>query len=315
MIKIFISLFFLLLTINSHAGTCTTTSRTNYTSGQVLTSTALNADFNQLVSKVNSLDGGCISDGTIEFSALNSADFSTIVNGVHQGCGLSYSDANTISVGRCIATVNGFSIKTTTSTNVTWGCSGCSSENPSTLYYVYIKTGSTGTTLNLSISTSAPNSDGYNGSGDKVIGKFINNSSSAIDEYSVESWNTNTYSTSAAKTTVPGATAGIDTFSVSYGTTNINTICTGTPCFIDQIGNAVASITRSGTGAYALVTNKTYVKLKCALSPNGAGEMVGLIAQESSCNNCSGFSFTTVRGATDAATDSNGTFICQGSYN
>lgn len=61
---------YLFLFSNLYAATCTTTTRNNYSSGQVLTSSALNADLNQLVSKVNSLDGGCITDATLEESAL-----------------------------------------------------------------------------------------------------------------------------------------------------------------------------------------------------------------------------------------------------
>jgi hypothetical protein len=65
-----------------------------------------------------------------------------------------------------------------------------------TSYYVYIKTGSVGTTLNLAISTTAPNGDGYNNSGDKVLAKFYNNGVSDIDAYSINQWATNDFITS-----------------------------------------------------------------------------------------------------------------------
>ena len=80
MFKFIFSLSFLFIFSNSYAATCTTTSRTNYSSNQVLTSTALNADFNQLVTKANSFDLGCGTDGTLEFSSLNAADFASITN-------------------------------------------------------------------------------------------------------------------------------------------------------------------------------------------------------------------------------------------
>lgn len=179
--------------LNSFAGTCTNTTRTNYVTNQVLTSSALNADFNQLVAKTNSLDGGCVTDGTLELAAINSSEWSAPLNGIHQGCKVSYSNSNTLSIGKCIASVNGLFVKTTASNNVTWGCSGCSSETATTTYYIFIKTGSTGTTLNGLISTVAPNEDGYDNSGNKVIARFYNNASSDIDQYSIDQWNTNRF--------------------------------------------------------------------------------------------------------------------------
>lgn len=186
--KIFLTLSFLLFASVSMAGTCTSLSRSNYSANSILTSSALNLDFNTIYGAYNSIDGGCVQDGTLEFAALNASDFGSITSGVQQGCALAYSDSNTISVGKCIATVNGFSIKTTVPNTVTWGCSSCSSETTSTQYYLYIKTGSTGTTLNLLISTTAPGVDGYDASSNKVIGRFYNNSSSDIDTFSIESW-------------------------------------------------------------------------------------------------------------------------------
>ena len=119
-------LILLLMANLGYAATCTTTTRTNYTTGQILTAGALNADLNQLVTKANAFDGGCVTDGTVEFAALNSTDFASIINGVQQGCKVDFSDSNTLSVGKCIATVNGFSIRTTVANTVTWGCTSCS---------------------------------------------------------------------------------------------------------------------------------------------------------------------------------------------
>ena len=185
----YILLFFAFVNI-AKAGTCTSTTRSNYSSNQVLTSSALNADFNQLVTKLNAFDGGCITDGTLEQTALNASDFSALYYGIQQGCALSYSDTNTISIDRCIASVNGALLKTATATTVTWGCSSCSAEVASTSYYVYIKTGSTGSTLTPLISTTAPNGDGYDNSGNKVLGSFYNNGSSNIDSNRIYQWRT-----------------------------------------------------------------------------------------------------------------------------
>jgi hypothetical protein len=79
MIK-FILLF--LISLNLYAATCTTTTRTNYTSSQVLSSSALNADFNQLVTKANAFDGGCVTDQTLELSALKDSDFNPSVTAI-----------------------------------------------------------------------------------------------------------------------------------------------------------------------------------------------------------------------------------------
>lgn len=187
---LFLSLF---LTTNLFGATCTSISRSNYSANSVLGSSALNTDFNTVYNAANALDGGCITDNTLELSALNTTDFSGLLNGIVQGCKVSYSDANTLSVGKCLANVNGFNIRTTVATTVTWGCTSCSAEVASTLYYLYIKTGSTGTTLNLLISTTAPNEDGYDNSNNKVIAKFYNNVSSDIDQYSISQWLVNSF--------------------------------------------------------------------------------------------------------------------------
>jgi len=185
--KLFL-LLSLIFTTNIFAGTCTSISRSNNGSGTVLTASKYNTDINTAYTAINAFDGGCITDGTLEFAALNSSDFASVFNAIQQGCKVSYSDTNTISVGKCIAAVNGYNIRTTSSNTAAWGCSGCSSEVSSTQYYVYIKTGSTGTTLNLLISTTAPNEDGYDNSSNKVLARFYNNSASDIDQYSIDQW-------------------------------------------------------------------------------------------------------------------------------
>lgn len=215
-----ICLLLLFFTISTaFAGTCSNTTRTNYSANTVLTSSALNADFNQLVTKANAFDGGCVTDGTLEFAALNATDFSSIVNGIQSGCKVSFSNSNTLSIGKCIATVNGFSIKTTSANTVTWGCSGCSSEVASTQYYLYIKTGSTGTTLNLLISTTAPNEDGYDSSNNKILAKFYENSASDIDTLSIDQWRVNEFVPQAVPWTL--YTPTLTGFGTTTPTTNM----------------------------------------------------------------------------------------------
>lgn len=116
--------------------------------------------------------------------------------------------------------------------------------------------------------------------------------------------------------TVPGVTTeAIDTFSVSYGTTNATTACSASPCsYLDQIGNAVISVTRSGTGSYSINTTKTYTKLKCNInssSPSGTGVSAGV-----RCENCNSITFysTNVNVAGVPFFDTYGTLHCQGSY-
>jgi hypothetical protein len=159
------------------------------------------------------MDGGCVTDNTLELDALNTTDFAPLLNGIHQGCKVSWSDANTLSVSKCIATINGENLRTTIATTVTWGCTSCSAEVVSTQYYLYAKTGSTGTTLNLLISTTAPNEDGYDNSGNRILGKFYNNYLSNIDAYSIDQWSVNDFLPKSL-----GLTAYTPDF-VSFGTT------------------------------------------------------------------------------------------------
>jgi len=249
-----IGFFSLAVFHSAFSATCTTTSRTNYSSYQVLSSSAVNADLNQIVTKLNAFDGGCVTDNTLELSSMNTTQFSSMLNGVHQGCSVDYSDTNTISVGKCIATVNGYNIKTATSNTVTWLCSGCSSESASTFYYVYIKTGSTGTTLNLLISTTAPGAEGYDVDGNKVVGKFFNNSTSAIEQNSVESWSSNRYLSTKEFS-----------FTVSYYGASATTKCSGvaTACVVKNNSGMVVSITSNSTGVYGMELSRAATSMSC----------------------------------------------------
>lgn len=117
----------------------------------------------------------------------------------------------------------------------------------------------------------------------------------------------------AGYTNVPGATGNIDTFSVSFGTTNATTVCSASPCsYLDQIGSAVTSITRSGAGAYAINTTKTYLKLKCQANGNTLTGSTRFI-DATACANCSSTTFASINIA-GVQSDSSGIISCMGSY-
>lgn len=300
MFKLLFSISLFLTIGNIYAATCTTTSRTNYSVGQVLTSSALNSDLNQLVTKVNGLDGGCVTDGSLEAASLNATDFAAVTNGIHQGCAVSYSDANTVSVDKCILSVNGNFVKTATASTVTWGCTSCASEVVSTQYYVYAKTGSTGTILNLLISTTAPNGDGYDALGDKALGSFYNNSASAIELNTVKSWETSSLKPTAKYS-----------FSFSYGTTDATTVCSASPCtYLNQDGQTVTSVTLGLPGTYTANLSRTFSSIKCHGGASQAAAVAILPPIRAEASATVGFSSVAVDGTTSV--NSYGTIHCEG---
>ncbi len=181
-------LLLFLFSLTAYAGTCTSISRTNAASLSVLTSSKYNTDINTAYTAVNAFDAGCITSGTLESDALNTSQFAPLLKGIKEGCRVTYSNASTVSIGSCLASVNGNFIEKTSTTSAAFGCAGCSAEVASTTYYLYIQTGSSGTTINPLISTTAPNENGYDGSGNKVLARFYNNSASDIDRYSIDQW-------------------------------------------------------------------------------------------------------------------------------
>lgn len=310
MLKFLFFLPFVFLISNSYGATCTNTTRTNYSSNQVLTSSALNADFNQLVTKANALDGGCVTDGTLEYTALDSS-LDAVKNGIHQGCIVSYTDANTVAVGKCITSVNGTFVKTIISTSVTWGCSSCSAEANSTQYYVYAKTGSTGTTLNLLISTVAPGTDGYDASGNKVLGRFFNNSAGAINQYQIDSWNGSGYSKYDGIPSTPGLSQVPDIFSFAYGKNSVGVACDQVTCFVEQIGAAVTSFTRGSAGTYTVTFPRTYNTIHCTANAFDGTNPSQVVPVRNS--NAATVAFSTkTSDSVFAAVDTFGTVICFG---
>lgn len=184
MVLMFVGSFFALRT---HAATCTAPSRSNVAANSILTSTEYNTSLNTVYSALaaGSLDLGCAATSSLDDTAtLNSTTFNALLNAAKEGCTASASDTNTISIDRCMMAVNGNYVRTAIATTVTWGCSGCSVESASTVYYVYAKTGSSGSTLTLLISTVAPNADGYDASNNRAIAIFVNNAGSNIESVS-----------------------------------------------------------------------------------------------------------------------------------
>ena len=225
---LFFSLLILLamfLVGKSYAGTCASISRTNSSTLSVLTSSKYNTDLNSVYGAVNNLDAGCLTDNTLEASALNATEFAPLLKGIQQGCKVIYSNASTVQIDKCLSSIDGEFVATTTATNAAFGCTGCSAEVASTTYYLYIQTGSSGTTLTPLILTGAPNNDGYDSGGNRVLGRFYNGGASDIDRYSIDQWHVNRFiaqntgEINAGTMTITGETS-----TPTKGTTSVDSV-------------------------------------------------------------------------------------------
>lgn len=107
--------------------------------------------------------------------------------------------------------------------------------------------------------------------------------------------------------TTPGA-VNPKFFSVSYAGANAGTStatnCTTGICNIDQIGNYVSKIEKSGAGSYNLVLNKTVSNLKCSANATNVGSAQVLVG-DISCKSCSSIIF-----GMGVANDTEGTLLC-----
>jgi len=114
---------------------------------------------------------------------------------------------------------------------------------------------------------------------------------------------------------VPGVSSGsVDIFSFSFGTTNATTACSASPCsYLDQIGNAVSSVTRSSTGTYTANFTKTYTKLKCSITNSVKNTVNSAMTGGARCESCSSLDFDSVNSAASLA-DRALTLDCKGSY-
>jgi hypothetical protein len=187
-------LFLSIISIECWANCTSPLSRTNSSPNTVLTNSKYNNDLNTVYSHVNNMSGTCLQDSSISAVKLDTTSLPPLVFAIKEGCKVSYSDSNTLSVGKCIVSVNGNYIKTTSNTTVTWGCSSCSSETSSGTFYVYATSSSP---LTFFLSTTAPGEDGYNGTS-RVLGRFYNDASGSIDQYSIDQWKVNGFVASSA---------------------------------------------------------------------------------------------------------------------
>lgn len=172
-----------------YGAACTSISRTNNSSNSVLTSTKYNNDHNTSYTAINDIiDANC----TIGKASLTASDFAAPWDSFKDGCEVTWSDNATLLIGPCRLAVDGEWVNTTTSTSVTWGCTDCASEVNTSVFYLYAKDGSTGTTLTPLISSTAPTDNhGEDGSNNKALAKFYNNGSGNIENTSIMQWNEN----------------------------------------------------------------------------------------------------------------------------
>jgi len=253
--KFILLLIFSFLTFDTWATCSSPISRTNSSPNSVLTSTKYNLDLNTVYTKVNDLDGDCITDDSISFDKIDQTTLQPLAKGVKEGCLATRSDANTISVDKCLISVSGTQIEKTTATTVTWGCGSCSSEVASTTYYVYATNAST---LTLKISTTAPDAYGYN-STDRVLAKFFNDASSNIQTNSIQNWVVNGFTLPVA--TQPGIVGATNwkvcryLFGGASVALDVPTECAASPCveLSDPCG-AISPPTRGSTGVYTNIT-------------------------------------------------------------
>jgi hypothetical protein len=94
----------------------------------------------------------------------------------------------------------------------------------------------------------------------------------------------------------------------------LSTPCTGTPCFLDQIGTEVSSVTRSATGTYTFNFSRTYTKLKCIIKASSSGATsLGTAPNLLQCSSCSSLATVTTQvPSAGALADSIGVVICHG---
>jgi hypothetical protein len=111
-----------------------------------------------------------------------------------------------------------------------------------------------------------------------------------------------------------------ETLTFSFGTTNVNTACTTSPCFLDQgTGTAITNITRASTGDYTINFAKTYSKLWCSGAGTDAGGndqwirgFNGGVQSNRVVTNSSTFRFACIRYNLGAQDDCYATLTCNG---
>jgi len=110
-----------------------------------------------------------------------------------------------------------------------------------------------------------------------------------------------------------------DFFTFSFGTTNLATNCTSSPCFLDQgTQTNMLSVSREGTGLYTLNFSKTYAKIWCLGkgydTTNGDTQIRGYVGGTPTVNMCSNCNSLRIQSyyQTVASSDVYATISCHG---
>ena len=178
-------LILMIFSQNSFGAACTDAERTNVSANSILTSNEYNSSLNTIYGAFNDLIGATC---TIGKDSLTATEFSPLFDSFRNGCEVTYNNASTVSIAPCKLAVNENWVDTTTSATLAFGCADCDAEANSQDFYVYVKSGSEGTTLTPFLSTTAPGSFGEDGSNNKVIGKIFNDSTGDIASLSVQNY-------------------------------------------------------------------------------------------------------------------------------
>ena len=186
-INLIVLIFVLLFAMNGRAGTCTSINYTSVSAGDLITSSKYNTDNTTLFNNSNAYDGGCITSNTIEDDALSTTDFYNLYNGFVQGCEITRASSTSLSIDKCMLSVNSNFVRTTTATTVDFTDLDIGSATGTQKYFIYADSSSSGTTLTPVVSIATPDGEGYN-SNDKVLGFFYNNSDSEIASSSISQW-------------------------------------------------------------------------------------------------------------------------------
>lgn len=111
----------------------------------------------------------------------------------------------------------------------------------------------------------------------------------------------------------PGLTSSsVDSFSVSFGTTNATTQCSASPCsYFDQVGTGATSMTRVAQGSYALNFASSYSKMKCVGTIQESATATTQLTPTLNCTSCNSVSFQTINNS-GLNRDAYGTLFCQG---
>lgn len=116
---------------------------------------------------------------------------------------------------------------------------------------------------------------------------------------------------------VPGAeNLNVESFSVSYGTTNATTVCSASPCsYLEQIGSAVTSITVAAN-IYTINFARTYTEVRCTGNHAGAGVVAtnGTTIPQCNSGTCNSVTFNVANSNSGATIAGFGTLYCQGQY-